>query len=60
MKIKICPKCKGSGKKSFLEDGIFCAFANLLHGKDDCELCNGTGILNVVKKQNYDIYDIEE
>lgn len=41
----ICPRCKGSGKESWLEGGIFCAYGKLLAGRNDCPVCDGQGYL---------------
>lgn len=54
MKAITCPRCKGSGTKRVLEDGIFCAFAKLLYGSDECPLCSGKGIIFVKREDDYE------
>lgn len=39
----ICPRCKGSGKEDWFEDGILGFIANLSFGRFSCRKCNGSG-----------------
>lgn len=39
----ICPRCKGSGKKGWLEDGVLGLIMNLSFGRFPCRKCNGSG-----------------
>ena len=36
-----CPRCKGSGKRKWLEDGVLGLISNVLLGREDCPLCQG-------------------
>ena len=39
----ICPKCKGSGKEGWFEDGFLGFILNLPFGRFPCRKCKGSG-----------------
>lgn len=43
----ICPRCRGSGKEDWFEDGVLGFIANLSFGRFSCRKCNGSGYIYI-------------
>lgn len=41
--MRVCPKCKGSGKEDYMEDGLIGLPFLLVFGRNHCPRCGGTG-----------------